>query len=266
MSIVDTPGFDDTVRSDTEVLREITSFLSVQHQLGIRLKGIIYLHSIVENRMRGSSVRYLDMFQRICGEQAFPNIILATTMWDMLRNQSDGYQRDQQLREEFWNGLEEKGSMIAQFDGSPAMAAGLLVRLLAKDDVVLRVQEELNVLEYSLENTAVGRLVTPRLEDEVRKSFVELSEIDDGMLKAESAGRFEDRREYEQRQKDVLKRLEEKLKQRQELKTKVGSEAAEKIREEKKKSAWKDRVPFLATIAGITISLFANLLPALGVY
>ena len=41
--LVDTPGFDDTDRSDTEVLREIASWLTASYSNSIKLHGIIYL-------------------------------------------------------------------------------------------------------------------------------------------------------------------------------------------------------------------------------
>jgi len=41
---VDTPGFDDTYRSDTEVLREIASWLTDSYAKNVKLNGIIYIH------------------------------------------------------------------------------------------------------------------------------------------------------------------------------------------------------------------------------
>jgi predicted GTPase len=65
VTIVDTPGFDDTYRSDAEVLEEITEFLALQYALKIPLKGIIYLHHIHENKMKGSARQYLEVFRSL---------------------------------------------------------------------------------------------------------------------------------------------------------------------------------------------------------
>jgi len=57
--LIDTPGFDDSERSDTEILTEISKLLAAQYKLGVNLKGVIYLHRITDNRYQGSSVRTL---------------------------------------------------------------------------------------------------------------------------------------------------------------------------------------------------------------
>jgi hypothetical protein len=45
-SIVDTPGFNDTYRSDNEVLKELADWLLKSYQDGVKINGIIYLHRI----------------------------------------------------------------------------------------------------------------------------------------------------------------------------------------------------------------------------
>lgn len=80
-----------------------------QYQLGIPLKGIIYLHRITDPKMQGSALRNFQMFQKICGENALGNVILLTTMWDKLKEEMEGLDRDQELREDFWSMMEERG-------------------------------------------------------------------------------------------------------------------------------------------------------------
>ena len=50
ITVVDTPGFDDTERPHAEILAEITDYLAAQHLSGLPLRGILYLHKITENR------------------------------------------------------------------------------------------------------------------------------------------------------------------------------------------------------------------------
>jgi hypothetical protein len=83
--LIDTPGFDDTHRSDAKVLREIAAWLthSYSHKNDkILLNGIIYLHRISDSRMKGSAKKNLLMFEKLCGEDALKKVILVTTMWD----------------------------------------------------------------------------------------------------------------------------------------------------------------------------------------
>lgn len=70
MTVVDTLGFDDTYRSDAEVLQEMTGFLATQYALKMPLKGVIYLHQIHKSEIKGSARQYLEIFQSLCGGQA----------------------------------------------------------------------------------------------------------------------------------------------------------------------------------------------------
>jgi hypothetical protein len=49
--LVNTPGFDNTYRSDTDILREIADWLAQAHQFRVRFTGIIYLHRIIDVRI-----------------------------------------------------------------------------------------------------------------------------------------------------------------------------------------------------------------------
>ena len=82
--LVDTPGFDDTERTDFNILQEIASFLKVSFQAGLKLNGIIYLHRSSDNRLQGSSMRSMSLFHKIIGGSVYENIVLATTMWGPL--------------------------------------------------------------------------------------------------------------------------------------------------------------------------------------
>ena len=97
---VDTPGFDDTYKSDIEILSMIADWLvntcvfslrvwsPVQYNSGTRfrykqssnLATIIYMHRISDNRMSGSVLKNLKLFASLCGMEAMPNVIIATTM------------------------------------------------------------------------------------------------------------------------------------------------------------------------------------------
>lgn len=80
--LVDTPGFDDTYRSDAAILAEIAFILSQTHRAGLRLAGIVYLHRITDRRLQGSVARNLRILERLVGQRAFPAVVLATSMWD----------------------------------------------------------------------------------------------------------------------------------------------------------------------------------------
>ena len=109
MFLVDTPGFDDTNRSDTEVLRSLAAWLTASYASGIQLSGMIYLHSIQLPRLQGSAIKNIKLFRSLCGDDALRKVVLATTRWD-ITDPDVAEKREQQLKEtnNYW------GSMVAK--------------------------------------------------------------------------------------------------------------------------------------------------------
>ncbi len=163
---MDTPGFDDSDHRDGEILTQITRFLGAKHALGIPLKGVLYFHKIIDNRMTGSAARYLEFLESLVGEEAMPNTILVTAMWNLLRdeNYGDALRREQELIDTYWEPLQEKGSFAAQFDGTPESAHSLIWQLAGMKSVVLQVQRELIKDEKTVAETTAGARLVLRLE------------------------------------------------------------------------------------------------------
>jgi hypothetical protein len=199
--LVDTPGFDDTNRSDTDVLKDVSFFLSTVYTNKVRLAGIIYLHRITDPRMGGSALKNLRMFQKLCGDRGLASVILATTMWATLEASESGreigLQREQQLRKpEFWGCMVDRGSEIIKHDGTKESARAIVTRLVERGtQVVLDIQVQLVDDKKTLDETAAGQYVQKELL-EARKRFerdiaeyqesmeVALQEKDDAMFKA----------------------------------------------------------------------------------
>jgi len=83
--LIDTPGFDDTDRDDSDILCDVALWFSESLKRGIRLSGILYLHRISDRRMTGSAKKNLLMFKKLCGNNALVNVTLATTMWGTVK-------------------------------------------------------------------------------------------------------------------------------------------------------------------------------------
>lgn len=120
--LIDTPGFDDTNRSDDEVLREIATWLTDSFTAEIRLSGIIYLHRISDVRMQGSAKLNLSMFKKLCGPDALKNVILVTTMWDRV-SEAEGAAREYELTStpDFWGWMVSHGSRVYRHSGSKSL-------------------------------------------------------------------------------------------------------------------------------------------------
>jgi hypothetical protein len=179
--IMDCPGFDDTRRSDTEILQEIAEQLAAVRILGYKLKGIVYLHQIIENRMKGSALRRLDLFKKLIGEEALANVVLVTTMWGKVVTPEDieeANNRDSELREEYWGGMLRKGASATRFDGTTESAQGIVSQLLGKEPVVLKVQKQLVDKKMALNQTLAGAFLAPTVSDEAEQLRRRLKELE----------------------------------------------------------------------------------------
>jgi hypothetical protein len=111
--LIDTPGFDDTNRKDTEVLRDIACWMSSSYDQSVRITGIVCLHRITDPRMQGSARRNLLMFKKLCGDGCFEHVVLATTMWEQVDPQR-GSDRERELlaTPDFWGYMKDRRAQV----------------------------------------------------------------------------------------------------------------------------------------------------------
>ncbi|KAH7184576.1 uncharacterized protein B0J16DRAFT_355286 [Fusarium flagelliforme] len=169
--LVDTPGFDDTSRNDTEILKEIAFFFSQIYQKNVQLAGIIYLHRISDNRLSGTALKNLDMFKQLCGKNAFGHVVLCTSMWDNLDTAlpNVGDQREKELidRSEFWGAMHTGGSQVVRWLGTKDSAKSVVDKIIkihkGNGKAMLKIQQELVDKGMSLDKTGAGREVQREL-------------------------------------------------------------------------------------------------------
>jgi cytochrome c556 len=141
--LIDTPGFDDTNVSDTDILQRIADWLKQSYDDGALLTGIIYLHRISDQRMDGASMKNLRMFRRLCGVDNFRMVKLATTMWEKV-SEEEGERRQEQLKKEYWKDMINRGSTVHRISKDPQDAIKLVKSFLGGTTTVLQLQDELN--------------------------------------------------------------------------------------------------------------------------
>ena len=79
--LVVTPGFNDTARSNGDIILAISKGLLTQKALGMKLMGIIYLHDITQYKWTGALKRQLKIVRLITGQENLKHILLVTTKW-----------------------------------------------------------------------------------------------------------------------------------------------------------------------------------------
>ncbi|KAJ5649331.1 uncharacterized protein N7484_003054 [Penicillium longicatenatum] len=163
INLIDTPGFNDTNKSETEVLRDIAEWLRGSYECQQKLHGVIYLHSINNPRMEGSALRNLRMFRQLCGEEPLKNVILGTTFWGRV-NEQTGTDREAELRErpEFWGQMIQRGSRMMRVTDR-ASTLRIVEHFIPLKPVPLEIQLELVDQAKPLIETAAGKSVNEEL-------------------------------------------------------------------------------------------------------
>jgi hypothetical protein len=177
--LIDTPGFDDTDIDNASVFRKISTFLcTVCDGQCVVLGGMIYVQRITDMRMSGSSLNSLHIFEKICGEHCFENVIVVTTMWSMLKTKEArdaAIVRESMLKErpEFFGKLMKSHAQMVRYEDSHDSALHV-IELLALANrqrrVSLQLQNEMKRREtMTLGETTAGRYLEGELANTRKK-------------------------------------------------------------------------------------------------
>ncbi|KIP04290.1 hypothetical protein PHLGIDRAFT_109800 [Phlebiopsis gigantea 11061_1 CR5-6] len=227
VTLVDTPGFDDTTVSDTDILKMISVYLSSTYQAGQKLSGLIYMHRISDFRMGGVSRRNLSMFRKLCGDETLRNVVIATTMWSEVTPER-GAARELELRtdEILFKPLIDRGATMFRHENTLASAHALLRHLADNRPAPLRIQRELVDEGKDITQTAAGVELDRELAVLRQKHLKELAEIQSEMEAALLAKDLETREELEQVRQDLLKNMEKIESDRERLSREYEAERA----------------------------------------
>jgi hypothetical protein len=196
---VDTPGFDDTNKTDVEILNMIADWLKttyvrcpfdalvdpfnllgalLSYNRNIKLAGILYFHRISDNRMAGTPLKNLRMFEKLCGKNALQNIILTTTMWDEV-DERMGSLRENELKAKYWKAMIDQGSKTVRYHNTQESAWEIIDQFLqtANRRYAVLLQHEMVDMEKQLRETQAGQALFGTLEVLVKKQQDMLQKI-----------------------------------------------------------------------------------------
>ncbi|KAI6038325.1 P-loop containing nucleoside triphosphate hydrolase protein [Pisolithus marmoratus] len=234
--LVDTPGFDDTKKSDLDILKLISDWLNAEYQTRPILSAILYFHRISNNRMAGTPLKNFRVFEKLCGKNAMSQVTLVTTMWDEVEP-NVGDNRLKELKDNYWKTMISRGSrtfrcndargttMFGSEDagGSPMDLLRLIVQRKKEQESMgqdeepgegeVRLQEEISNMKLEIQETAAGRQLCSRLEELAQRRMQTLRKIREETKRADERTAQDLWREYA----EVKNQLDSTLTQAREL-------------------------------------------------
>ncbi|KAF2823259.1 hypothetical protein CC86DRAFT_237621, partial [Ophiobolus disseminans] len=162
-SIIDTPGFDDTHLTDTQILEKIANWMEATYRVGIKITGILYLRDITQARMSGTALKNLSMFRKLCGSESLKNVVIVTTKWDAVSNET-GEMREKELMSKFLQPMLTMGAQQARHDNTLISAQEVLRKVLGNTGRTLKLQSELVDENKKLGETEAGTAVGEDIE------------------------------------------------------------------------------------------------------
>lgn len=183
VTLIDTPGFDDTYRTDTDILDLLAKWLHATYMDDTLLTGIILLQPINTNRVSGGERKRTRLFEKICGDDAFSRVVIATTMWDEVKDEK-AFQRMQERANsnDFWGNMVKQGARVERHDDIPSSARRIVSMVCQESSPLeLLIQKELAQNGCALINTTAGKQLDNNLNETCKKLLEEMRELQDDL-------------------------------------------------------------------------------------
>ncbi|EMD33878.1 hypothetical protein CERSUDRAFT_76065 [Gelatoporia subvermispora B] len=155
VALVDTPGFDDSSRSQADIFKEISAFL----------------------RQSGIGQENFRMFRKICGSGAMENVAIVTNMWSEVKEEV-GLERERELGPKplFFKDAIDNGARMMRYHDSKKSGRRIIRSLLDTSPRTLQIQQETVDEQKSLPRTEAGTDLQKKLDGQLTKYGEELEE------------------------------------------------------------------------------------------
>ncbi|OCH84041.1 hypothetical protein OBBRIDRAFT_808536 [Obba rivulosa] len=225
--LIDTPGFDDTTKSDTDILKLIAHNLETTYAGGIKLSGIIYMHRISDVRMTGVSRRNFSMFRKLCGDKTLGNVVIVTSWWQKT-DRATAERREEELRsrDELFKPVIEKGARMMRHDDTYQSAEAILRSLVNQTPQATQIQVELVDQRKDISQTSAAVELNQEIAKLVAKHQQEIQQMKEEIAEAIRMKDEESKKELEQ----VRKELQEQIRSLQEDHGRLSTEYAQEKR------------------------------------
>lgn len=144
-----------------------------------QLDGIILLQPITVQRVGGTERKRTRLLKNILGEEAYRHVIIATTMWEQIKDEKDMEERLKGRRDDLWGDMVAKGTVIVNHANNRDSAHDILRRIVAMSEKAGKLkpllQKEL-LRNPLVSETTAGRDVKRQLEDKLQQTRHQLRE------------------------------------------------------------------------------------------
>jgi chromosome condensin MukBEF ATPase and DNA-binding subunit MukB len=117
--------------------------------------------------MTESALKNLQIFGKLCGQISMPNIILVTTMWSKV-DQETAERRETDLKREYWKDMIRDGCRTERFKDSYESAWRIVGKLLGKESVLVSLPREIVDGNLRLNETQAGIVLNKELKKLIR--------------------------------------------------------------------------------------------------
>ncbi|KAF9531056.1 P-loop containing nucleoside triphosphate hydrolase protein [Crepidotus variabilis] len=209
--LLDTPGFDDTTRSDVEILKLIATYLQKSYAGKRKLAGVVYMQRISDPRMGGTATRNARMFRKLAGHVSMNNVVIVTTFWTKVE-QKDGTGRQKQLEDDMFFGKSlKKGANLMPHDKGIQSAHKIISHILTNHDPeALRIQKQMVDKKKVLSKTDASQELYKVLNEQLKQFEEEMDELDTELQGARREGDVRTEQEIQADAKDLQRKLEKK--------------------------------------------------------
>ena len=133
------------------------------------ISGLLYFHRISDNRMAGTPLKNLRIFDDLSKKHGFQNVVITTTMWDEV-DEDIGAAREEELKSKYWEPILGH-SMTRRFLHTRQSAFLVLEGFIdtANRDFSLLIQEELSCMREHIGDNTVGLVLLSKVESSVKE-------------------------------------------------------------------------------------------------
>lgn len=172
--LIDSPGFDDDITGDVDILSNIAEYVNTTYKLKERLAGVLYLHDITKARMGGVGKRNIRMLEKMIGVEKFKYCTILTTKWGCTNDPNGEKLRENTIRTdpEFFGSMLgaqsfETHATFSRFDPRSRSRALEIIRPYLRTKFTPQISQEMvdpKGPKLTLGETRAGRVVADNVE------------------------------------------------------------------------------------------------------